>query len=176
MNTSKSIVTASNSLIERELPDVSEDTRQLVSLGRGHQWPFRALGKAPLLEEPVRFGDWLLIPGQSDTTPIPERTMTRIQAIFAAGIQPKGFVVVHEAPRLLKAPVETREQRPALAEAAFLPQSSSDALAAFGTVMSAVASMILPMFLFMAAAMVDPILVAVTDDDTWIEIDRWQTE
>ncbi len=181
MNTPNAVQSVSNADVERQLFDVPPETMHLVSLGRAHRWDFRVLGKAPLPMEPVRLGDWLLVPAQQDSTPIPQRAMARIQAIFAAGIRPTGFVLVHEAPKLLKAPVVTPERTPGqFAEGngiTSVPQSSSDFLTTLGTGMSALASMIFPMFLFVvAAAMADPILVAVTEDNYWIEIDRWYTE
>lgn len=180
MNAPKSIVSVSNSIVPPGFAGWSSDTKQLMVLGEQHRWPFHVLGSAPLPEEPIRLGDWLIVPAEDDPTPIPARTMTRIQAIFAAGLQPKGFVVVHEAPKLLKAPVEPREpnvpQARTVAHITLTPGSTSDALAAFGTAMSSMASVILPMFVFLAAAIVDPILVVVTQEDLWVEVDRWQTE
>jgi hypothetical protein len=180
MNSSNTALTVSNP-IERGLSDLSIETRQVVSLGRAHHWPFQVLGKAPMVEDPVRLGDWLLVPAQDDSTAIPDRAMERIQAIFAAGIRPQGFVLVHEAPRLLKAPVESKDraqqQYAPSPEPAASSQSGPDMLSMLGTGLSALASMVFPMLLFVvAAAMADPILVAVTEDGFWVEIDRWWTE
>jgi hypothetical protein len=180
MNASQSSITVSNPVV-RGLSDISVDARKIVALGRTHRWPFQVLGQAPTIEEPVRLGDWLLVPAQQDSTPIPDRAIERIQAIFAAGIRPQGFVLVHEAPKLLKAPVETKvamqELYPPRAEAAPLSQSGAELLSMLGSGLAAMASMIFPMLLFVAAAaMADPILVAITEDNYWIEIDRWWTE
>jgi len=181
VNTLKSIVPAPHSVVPTTCASLSADTRQVLALGEQRRWPFRVLGTAPLPEEPVQLGGWLLVPAQQDSTPLPARTMTRIQAIFAAGIQPMGFVVVHEAPKLLKAPLESLEPRvsqaPTVTGTTLLPGSTSDALAAVGTAMSTMASIILPMFAFVAAAMLDPLICAVlAPDSAWVEVDRWQTE
>ena len=159
--------------------NLSPETGQLLALGKRNRWPFRVLGRAPMLHESVRLGDWLLVPAQADSSPIPERALARIQAIFAAGVRPKGFVLVHEAPKLLKAPREPRKDpesawpNPSTA----MPQSVLDVATALGKGIAALASTVLPMlFLFAAAAIADPILVAITEDNYWVEIDRWDTE
>jgi hypothetical protein len=169
----------------------SLEVRGLMDLSDQHGWDFAVLGQAPLPTEPVRLGDWLLIPAQEDTSSIPERTLARIQAIFAAGLRPKGFVVVHEAPKLLAdpsvvegeaveiSPVPPRVQL-ALQKAEEMATSAAKCLAvvagaatvALGA-MAAAAALLLPMLLLAAAAGLDPILVAVTEDDVWVEIDRW---
>jgi len=130
-----------------------------------------------MVQEPVRLGDWLLIPAQYDSSKIPERAMTRIQAIFAAGIRPQGFVLVHEAPKLLKAPVTPKQQPKAPAVTTSSPHSTPGFASTLATGFAAMASMVFPMLFFVVAAVLaDPILVAVTEDGYWIEIDRWYTE
>ena len=168
---------ATYSIAEREPSGLSPETRKLVTLGQRHYWPFQVLGKAPMVQEPVRLGDWLLIPAQDDSSKIPERAMKRIQAIFAAGIRPQGFVLVHEAPKLLKAPVTPKEQPKAPPVTTSSPHSTTDFASTLATGFAAMASMVFPMLFFVvAAALADPILVAVTEDGYWIEIDRWYTE
>src|SRR5687767_14072640 len=82
-------------------PLVSPETQQLVSLGRARGWDFTVLGQAPLPTQPVRLSKWLIVPAEQDTSPIPARALERVQAIYAAGLRPKGFVLVHEAPMAL---------------------------------------------------------------------------
>ncbi len=89
MNNSITKHNPSNSIFERQTSGLASETRQLISLGHRHNWPFQVLGKAPMLQEPVRLGDWLLVPAQDDSTKVPERAMAKIQAIFAAGIRPQ---------------------------------------------------------------------------------------
>lgn len=170
----------------------SADTQQLLLLGRNRNWGFQVLGRAPMPETAFRVGDWLLAPAQSDSTAIPVRSLARVQAILRAGIRLQGFVLVHEAPKLLNAPAGSSRPSAALSQS---PQQSLvkwlgaaggvlavAAAAAAGLVIVAVVVMalasilIVPALLLVAAAGVDPILVAVTDDSHWIEIDRWNTE
>ena len=176
MNTSIARRPVKQSLAQHDMPHQSYAAGRLVALGTAHYWPFQVLGRAPMVEEPVRLGDWLLIPAQQDSTALPPRAMSRIRAIFAAGFRPQGFVLVHEAPMLLKAPPAPQPQPRTLAANTPSPDSTADFAAALGTGLSALASIIFPMMMFAAAAIVDPILVAVTEDSYWIEIDRWNTE
>jgi len=176
MNTSIVRPPVKQSVGARHLPRPSHEAGQLVALGRAHYLPFQVLGRAPMVEQPVRLGDWLLIPAQQDSTAIPARAINRIRTIFDAGIRPQGFVLVHEAPMLLKAPPAPRVEPRTVAGTISSPEATGDLAATVGTVLSALASMIVPMMMFAAAAIVDPILVAVTEDGYWIEIDRWNTE
>ena len=82
----------------------SPQTRQLVAFGQQQGWACNGLGQAPMPEKAARLGKWLIVPAYLDSSPIPDRAMKRIQAIYASGLRPKGFIVVHEAPMLLAAP------------------------------------------------------------------------
>ena len=41
------------------------------------------------------------------------------------------------------------------------------------TLAVSIGSTVIPAFFLMGAALLDPILITVTEDDYWIEIDRW---
>ncbi|MDH3943341.1 MAG: hypothetical protein OEV06_04515, partial [Anaerolineae bacterium] len=93
--------------VQTEFPE----TQKILDFGRDQGWQVQPLGRAPLPDQPVHLGRWLIIPAEQDTTPVPARSMERIQALFAAGVRPKGFVVVHEAPPLLPEKVgESQEE------------------------------------------------------------------
>jgi hypothetical protein len=152
------------------------ETFKLVQFGRHRGWDVAVLGQAPMLAEPLRLKDWLLVPAQEDTSQIPSRAYQRIQTLFLEGIRPNGFVVVHEAPRQLPSGVVV--QQPPF----YMPMQSDllPALSAFGkvaatvlTATAAVAGMALVASMFVGVALLDPILIAVTPDDYWVEIDRW---
>lgn len=161
----------------------SAETRQLMSLAEELKWNSQVLGRAPMPDEPVRLGDWLLTPATADSTPIPERAWERIQAIFAAGIRPQGFVLVHEAPMLLPdvAKVPTNEKPQPRPPASVGPAlgaglASASGLAAMAVAALAFVALLLPLAVMAGALTLDPILVAVTEDGYWVEIDRWNIE
>ena len=171
------------SLIPLKPNPLSTQSGQILSLGRRNGWGFQHLGYAELPEHPVRLQDWLIVPASQDTTPVPPRTLERIQAIYLSGFRPKGFVVVHEAPKTFQAPRPEQSSwrlLPAPAVNQSVPNtgstssvSNSGAVAdSFGSFFSILTTMLFPM-LFIGLLALDPIVVAVMDDGSWIEIDRW---
>lgn len=172
------------SLVWHEAPAVpalvNSDAQQVLAVGDDYGWPFVVLGQAPFPTEPVRLGDWLIVPAEMDSSPIPERAVKRVQAIYAAGLRPKGFVLVHEAPLQLAAP----KPKP-FNVAEFVERVSPKVLDVLGKVVGttavvalygalAAAFVVCPWpFLLIGMVLVDPILIAVTEDGYWIEIDRW---
>ena len=189
----------SKSLVGSIATRSSPETRELLALGRQQGWNFAVLGQAPMLDKPVRFGDWLLIPAHKDTSDVPARALERVQAIFAAGLRPQGFVMVHEAPKLLPPPAgyEPPAPAPLTLRMPVLPEQVrstvkvvSGAIAALGMGLAAImgvvvvaiaaiaaaAVVLIPLAFVAAIVAVDPILVAVTEDGYWIEIDRWDVE
>ena len=157
-------------------------TKQLLTLGQENRWPTRVLGKAPMLKEPIRVQDWLLVPSTMDSTSLPDQAIQRIKALYAAGIRPQGFVMVHEAPLQLKPP--SIQEKPKV-DQQLLKKFGGAAIglaAVTGSLVAAVGIaiigglLILPAGLLAAAVIIDPILVAVMPDDSWVEIDRWDIQ
>jgi len=128
---------------------------QLLALGKANGWHFQSLGKAPIPVNPIHLDGWVLIPAEQDTHPIPNRTKHRIKTVFASGIRPQAWILIHEAPALLPAPNQQKAS-------SILAQVFG--LFTLGSILST---------LVMTAAVVDPILVAITLEGEWIEIDRW---
>ena len=182
----------STSFVDRVAPKVSPEVLLLVTLGQQRGWRPVVCGRAPFPDEPVRLGDWLIAPVHQDSSLVPARALERVQTIFAAGLRPKGFVVVHEAPKLLPAP---RQQKIESVRIPALPTQLKSTLklvctglgvlggglAIAGaavlavTALSIAAIVALPAFLIVGAIVVDPILVAVTEDGYWVEVDRWDS-
>jgi len=181
----------SNSFSKRIVTLTSPDTRDLLNLSREQRWRCILLGQAPFPDQPVRFHDWLIVPAHLDSGNIPERALGRIQTIYASGLRPKGFIVVHEAPKLLASPESHKVQDIKFSmlnnqvRSNLKLASTAVAIGTIGTVaisgvaILAVAGLTMAALLFIPAAMVmgvtvlDPILIAVTKDNYWIEIDRW---
>ena len=157
-------------------------TRQLLTLGQENRWPTQVLGKAPMLKEPMRIHNWLLVPSTMDSTALPDQAIQRIKALYEAGIRPQGFVMVHEAPLQLKAPAIQAKPK---VDKQLLKKIGGAALGlgiVTGSLIAAVGIaiigglLILPAGLLAAVVLVDPILVAVMPDDSWVEIDRWDIQ
>jgi hypothetical protein len=168
------------------------ETHRLLELGRARGWDFDVLGKAPMPHEPVRTGKWLIMPADQDSSPIPARAQERLRAMYKAGLRPQGFVIVHEIPAQLPAPPQNEPNTlpsPSPApEIGPLLKKGSGALGAVAKGMiavtgmaalatAAVASLVvalgIPFAAFGVLMLVDPILIAVTEEGYWVEIDRW---
>ncbi|MBX3004603.1 MAG: hypothetical protein KF821_02100 [Anaerolineales bacterium] len=160
----------------------SKPTKELMHLSMREGWVFAILGIAPMPNERIRMSKWEIVPAHLDTSEIPARPLTRIQAIFAAGIRPKGFVLVHELPDQLPAGAadiidgEYTVIKPyeITLDVGKVIDLGLKAVGAMAMATIAVAGVVLPaMFAMGSALLLDPILVAVTEDNVWIEIDRW---
>ena len=187
MNTNQNIKMISRIKNAKLASQFKPETRQLLTLGRENGWEFSVLGQAPLPREHFRLGDWMVVPAHQDNSVIPQRALERVQAIYAAGLRPKGFVVVHEAPKLLSAPSEKKpESTPIWDELQNLTPTIKWVGGAIGALtvvtlgvgglvvaIMAGAALALPTVLVAGAIALDPILIAVTEDNVWIEIDRW---
>jgi len=161
---------------------LGHQTKQLLALGQENRWPIQVLGKAPMLKQPIRIQDWLLVPSTMDSTSLPDQAIQRIKALYEAGIRPQGFVMVHEAP--LQLPSPTPMEKPKV-DKQLLKKIGGAAIglaAITGSLVAAVGVaivgglLILPAGLLAAAVIIDPILVAVMPDDSWVEIDRWDVK
>ena len=161
------------------------ETQKILDLGQLNGWEFNILGQAEMPEQAVRLENWLIVPAHEDTSQVPVRTLKRIRTIYAAGIRPVGFVVVHEAPRLLPAPRPEKSDAIPKPDSNNIPsrQTGTDILSVASTIitgtmglfvafLSIVSTLILPMA-FLGMLALDPIVVAVMEDGYWIEIDRW---
>ena len=170
------------SLVLQESPHVQE----VMDIGHENFWQFSILGYAPMPKEHIRLGDWLVVPAEQDNSEIPDRAMERIQTLFNSGIRPKGFVVVHESPMLLAPPETVQDQTPQ-PQWKLNPETSQKVIETLGagasnlgkvalgamTAVGAIAAAIIPAIFLAGAVLIDPILIVVTEDDCWIEIDRW---
>lgn len=152
----------------------SQPAKALLELGRENGWAFAILGIAPLPTEVVKLAKWEIVPAHLDTSSIPARALERIQAVYAAGFRPKGFVIAHELPmEVIDEPAITIE-RDVTIDVGKVVEVTGKALGAIALGAAAVLGLAGSAALAVGSALLlDPILVAVTDDDVWVEIDRW---
>jgi hypothetical protein len=164
----------------RLLTDLSPETRQLLTLSDQKGWHFAYLGQAPLPTQPLRLDDWLVVPATQESTAITSGSYKKVQTIYANAIRPKGFVVIHEAPRQLAAPKKAADPNPSpsLVPSSQAASANANTTAAVTSILNGIFSTILLVLgaLFTTVAMIDPILVAVMEDGSWVEIDRWNTK
>lgn len=138
---------------------LATQTDLLLDVGYRNNWDFICLGKAPVPTQPVRVGEWLIVSALTDTSPIPHQTMQRIQTIYQEGLRPRSWVLVHEAPYQLCPPKQEK------------PKHIWPYFALLGSL-----GLLLGCTLLAASAAVDPILIAITPEMDWVEIDRWMAK
>ena len=168
------------------------DAAQIVDLGKRRGWATRDYGRAPVPERPLYIDGWWLVPAPEDRAPMPRRAQLRVRALYEAGLRPKGFVVAHEAPSALTGPSVQRRHRideaieHARALLARLPVNALPKLRLALRVAAPLAARCLIVTArgclwaltglgVMVVVAIDPILFAVTEDDHWVEIDRWES-
>jgi hypothetical protein len=189
MNTTQNQKSLGRSHAPKLLAQIGPETRRILDLAEQKGWDFNLLGQAPLPKEVIQLDQWLIAPANQDSSEMPVRTYKRIQVLFANGIRPKGFVVVHEAPRLLAAPKAVSQH---IVPQVFPPASKKPktgisptvvvgtivSSAVLGTILVAVGTAVVTAVgaLFLGVALIDPIVVAVMEDGSWVEIDRWATK
>jgi hypothetical protein len=138
-----------------------------VAAGDQHHMGFRVVGCGEVPHESFYQDEWWYQPVDSEST-IPESGLKRLEILKKAGIKIKGAVIAHEAPRLLCAPTpepETKKHPSTDRGVEF------DLLRVLGAVLSGLL-MVLGIFL-VAAIRIDPALIVVLEDDTWLEVMTW---
>lgn len=155
----------------------SQPAESLVALGRANGWQFAVLGIAPMPTETILLPEWEIVPAHLDNSHIPSRALERIRAIYEAGYRPKGFVVAHEQPReATSMPVVSiaSQTQELVFDVDQVLQVSGTLIKAIAVATAGLMGVILPaIFAIGSAVLLDPILVAVTEDNVWVEIDRW---
>lgn len=180
MNRNTTLTQTTTRTLRHAMP-VLEQERQIMALGEARRWDFRILGVAPVPHTAIYAKDCWLVPLQEDTSMIPAWALERVQALYEAGIRPKAFVIAHEAPKQIAPPKETPIVSPFQYWSKRAADSTVNVLKAAGTVVAVVAPILLAVLgttlllsVTVAGALVaDPCLIAVTDDDVWIQIDYW---
>jgi len=161
-------------------PEISREAMQTLALGETRGWNFHLLGVAQLPLNPVHLEKWLIIPADQDHSVIPPQTFRKIQTLYVEGIKPKGFVVVHEAPRYLPSP---KHQTTSKSETTSVPSSLGTGVSQSSgvNILSGLGTILIPIAMILGAIMfglatIDPILIVVTEAGEWIEIDRWDIQ
>jgi hypothetical protein len=124
---------------------ISYEAKKAIEVGRANHWRFSVIEKAK---------EWVY--EEVDEVSI---GLDRINALRAAGIGIRGFVVAHEAPRLLMPPkVEKKDDfkiNSSIPQFDFLP------------------IVFLIFEILFRAILLDPALIVVLEDGTWLEVMTW---
>lgn len=121
--------------------------KKAIAIGFKNHWRFRAVQETTYKKE------W-----RTETiTNAPQTAQDRLQALRTAGITYRTVLIAHEAPRLLAAPLPMKEKKTVETTTPF----------AIFEVMGFILA-----FLFQAI-LLDPALIVVLEDGTWLEVMTW---
>ena len=180
MNAQKNLTAVQSQALRKAIP-VREQEKQILALGQREHWDFRVLGVAPVPATAIRLKDWWLVPLHEDTSTIPAHALERVRTLYEAGIRPRTFVIAHEAPKQIAPPRET----PIISPFAYWSKRIADGAVQSAKVAGQIAAVVAPVvltilgaglfasFAVAGALVADPCLIAVTDDEVWIQIDYW---
>lgn len=142
---------------------ISQQTRQALAVGMTNLWLFRVVGTGEVPNEPTYRDKWWFEPLTAQN--IPSEGKRRLDALRKARVPIKGVVYAHEAPKLLMAPKPPKPD---------FKISSSDIVTALGDVARVILTVFGVVFaLFFQAILVDPALIVVLEDGTWVEVMTW---
>lgn len=148
---------------------ISIEARKAVMLGWQNHMMFRVIDGGEVPHEPYYKDQWWFETLKSEAI-LPLEGEKRLELFRKAGIKIQSVVIAHEAPRILSAP------KPVVKE----PQKSTTAdtlnnlLPVLATIVAAVGAVLgLFAMLFVRAILIDPALIVVLEDGTWVEVMTW---
>lgn len=123
------------------------------------------IGSGPMIEGPIEVGDWYCVPMEQYKSTMPPEANQAIARFVKSGVVIKGYIVAEDI----------REYQAKQKAKPSPPKVESDQVAAVLGVVFAIMGVIgLAMLQFVLALVaVDPILIAVTEDDQWLELHSW---
>jgi len=138
---------------------ISYEARKAVQVGYDNHWRFRVVGQGDVPERSYYKKEWVY-----EAVEAPQKGLDRIETLRRSGISIKGFVVAHEAPKLLTAPAPKKDFK----------NTTPVILPDIGKVVSSLAMGLLWfMALIFQVALLDPALIVVLEDGTWLEVMTW---
>jgi len=140
---------------------ISYQASQAIQVGRKNHWRFRVVGQGDIPPKPFYRDQWVFEP----QTTIPDIGQDRINALRASGMRFKGFLVAHEAPSVLSSPKVAQNANQAKQQVTeILPERTIGFIAELVVIF-------LQMFFY--AILLDPALIVVLEDETWLEVMTW---
>jgi hypothetical protein len=142
---------------------------EALTVAQRNGMTMRVVGQGDVPLEPFYLDEWWYSRVSAEST-IPAEGVRRIEALVQGGVPIKSLMIRHEAPRLLTAPKEEKQgQKEKLnANVTFDVLPLLEAIVAILGVVLAVFG-----FLFVMAIRLDPAIIAVLPDGTWLEVMTW---
>ena len=142
---------------------------EALSIARENGMTMRVIGQGDVPLEPFYMDEWWYSLVSAEST-IPAEGLRRIEALVKGGVPIESLMIRHEAPRLLTAPKEQKQEK----KEEPVSLSSFDLLPVLKAI-TAVLGAVLAVFgyIFITTIQLDPALIAVLPDGTWVEVVTW---
>jgi hypothetical protein len=142
---------------------------EALTVARRNGMTMRVVGQGDVPLEPFYRDEWWYSRVSAEST-LPAKAVKRIETLVKEGIEIKGLVIRHEAPRLLTTPKEEKQVKRKRPDA-YVP---FDALPLLATILGALGAVLAVFgYIFVMAIQLDPALIAVLPDGTWLEVVTW---
>ncbi len=142
---------------------ISEETRRAILAGRQIHRRFKVVGQGELPTAPFYKDQWWF----ETIHTVPEVGKPCLDALQRARVRLKGMVIAHEAPRLLTAPKEAPQKED-------FKVPSNPILPVVETGASIFAAALIMFFgLVFRAVLLDPALIVILEDGTWLQVMTW---
>lgn len=140
---------------------ITYEARRAIQIGYANHWRFRVVGQGEVPAQSFYKDEWVFEPIDA-----PQVAQDRIETLKRFGFGIKGFVIAHEAPRLLTAPAPKKQD--------FKNNQTKDILPEVEAIFGVFLKGVLFFFsLVFQAALLDPALIVVLEDGTWLEVMTW---
>ena len=151
----------------------SRHATEALAIARKRGMTMRVVGQGDVPLEPFYRDEWWYESVTQEST-IPAEGLRRIKELKKAGVLTKGIVIAHEAPRLLSAPPTNPHESVRNRDFTGAQTGEIDVqriLSVIGAVLMSVFTVF--GFVLITAIRLDPALIVVLQDDTWLEILTW---
>lgn len=160
---------------------ISPSAREVLEKARERHYHFRVVGEYGTLASPVFKDGWWYLP--EDNPIIDENALQRVELVQS--ITPiRGYVIAHEAPSMLCPPKEWETPKPQETKplkTVWKPETGVDWPVVWEvtkTILKVVGAVTLGVLYVLAMALsalaqVDPKLIVVLEDGTWMEVMTW---
>jgi hypothetical protein len=142
---------------------------EALTVARNNGMTMRVVGQGDVPLEPFYLDEWWYSLLSAEST-IPAEGVRRINALVKGGVPIECLMIRHEAPRLLTAPKE--EQKAEKSKTATSP--SFRVLPLLGVILGVLGAILTVFgYIFITAIQLDPAIIAVLPDGTWVEVVTW---
>ncbi len=137
---------------------------QTFQVAIDNHWKFKVVGHGGEIDDPLYKRDWVYehlsyLPAYG-----PQEGIRRVKSIKESGVPIKGYIIAHEAPKLLMAP------KPQV----IIPKDTGKPIAGLSELIGTIGTILLLMLaVFTELVISDPALIVVLDDGTCIEVMTW---